>query len=111
MDWTKRYAHLDVTSRTAHLTKAHFILEVSASLVYPVATIPIRKPDQATQPFNEKGDLMWRIQKSDLNDILKAAWDSLNGEGDDILGNLPLLPTITNPDVIPYKDISGESTT
>jgi len=105
-DWTKCYVHLDVASCTECLTQAQFILEVPASLIYPVAAVPVRS-DQATS--NANGKLTWRINKVNLDDILNTAWDSLNGEGDDILGNLPLLPKIVNPNVIPYKDISGES--
>ena len=105
-DWMKCYVHLDVASRTEHLTQAQFILEVPASLVYPMAAVPVRS-DEATS--NANGKLTWRINRVNLDDILNTAWDTLNGEGDDILGNLPLLPKIVNPNVIPYKYISGES--
>ncbi|KAF8155394.1 hypothetical protein B0H34DRAFT_849557 [Crassisporium funariophilum] len=103
-DWTKRYVHLDVTSRTERLTQAQFILEVPVSLVYPVGGVPVRTEDPAPQ---SSGDLTWRVNKTDLEEILNSAWDSLNGEGDDILGNLPLIPKIVNPNVVPYKDASG----
>jgi len=102
-DWTKRYVHLDVTSRTARLTQAQFILEVPVSLVYPVAGLPVRTEKMSTQ----LSDLTWRINKADLDNIVTVAWNSLNGEGEDILGNLPLIPKITNPNAIPYQDISG----
>jgi len=95
-----------VASGTEHLTQAQFILKVSASLVYPVAVVPVHS-DQVTSNVN--GKLTWRINKVNLDDILNTAWDLLNGEGDDILGNLLLLPKIINLNVIPYKDTSGES--
>ena len=57
----------------------------------------------------EMSDLTWRIKKADLDDILTVAWGALNGEGEDILGNLPLIPKITNPNTIPYQDSSGKS--
>jgi hypothetical protein len=110
-DWTKRYVHLDVTSRTGtaagRLTQAQFILEVPASLVYPVAGFPVRT--LAGNVGNQLSDLTWRINKADLDNILTVAWGLLNGEGEDILGNLPLIPKITNPNTIPYQDASSRS--
>jgi hypothetical protein len=47
-------------------------------------------------------DSTWRIKRADLENILKSAWESLNGEGEDILGNLSLIPKIINPNIIPY---------
>ena len=105
-DWTKCYVHLDVASRTECLTQAQFILKVPASLVYPMAAVPVHS-DEAT--LNANGKLTWRINRVNLDNILNTAWDTLNSEGDDILGNLPLLPKIVNPNVIPYKYVSGES--
>ena len=74
-------------------------------MVYPVAGLPVR----AGGVGDKMSDLTWRIKKSDLDDILTVAWGSLNGEGEDILGNLPLIPKITNPNAIPYQDSSGKS--
>lgn len=105
-DWTKHYVHLDVASHTEHLTQAQFILKVPTSLVYPVAAVPVRS-EEATS--NANGKLTWRISRVNLDDILNTAWDTLNGEGNNILGNLLLLPKIVNPNINPYKYISGES--
>jgi hypothetical protein len=39
-----------------------------------------------------------------LNDL----WDALEPESEKILGNVELLPSITNPDALPYHDINGD---
>ena len=98
-----------MASRTTRLTQKQFVLEVPASLVFPVAAVPTRIANSIDLADSDlESDLTWRIKGADLENILKTAWDSLNGEGDDILGNLPLLQMIINPNVIPYKHRSGE---
>lgn len=74
----------------------NFVIEVPASLVFPVAAVPAR----TSMPSLDD-------TQADLDSVLKTAWNSLNGEGEDILGNLPLIRKIINPHVIPYRDQSG----
>jgi hypothetical protein len=112
-DWTERYIHLDVSTLTTRLTQKQFVLEVPVSLIFPVAAIPVRIANlpveiSSNSESNPDSSLTWRIKHADLDNILKTAWDSLNGEGDDILRNLPLLRKVNNPNVIPYRDQSGE---
>ena len=108
-DWTKCYVHLDVSSRTAHLTQKQFVIEVPALLVLPIAAAPaLTGLNQLPQiDINVEIDSTWRIKQADLDNVLKSAWNSLNGEGEDLLGNLPLIWTVKNPNVLPYRDQSG----
>jgi hypothetical protein len=112
-DWTKRYVHLDVSSRTTRLTQKQFIIEVPAALVLPIAALPVLIGENqlsstgATGNLNDEIDSTWRIKQADLDSVLKSAWNTLNGEGEDLLGNLPLIKTVINPNVLPYRDQSG----
>jgi hypothetical protein len=104
-DWTQYYIHLDVTARTARLTRKQFVVEVSALLVFPV----VHRIAKQTSSENPELLTTWRLEGDNLTNILNTAWDSLNGsEGDDLLSNLMLLPNVVNPMKLPYKDRTGE---
>ena len=55
--------------------------------------------------LNESDYPTCRIPSEQLHLTLDILWDSLEPESEKILGNVALLPSITNPAALPYCDI------
>ena len=55
--------------------------------------------------MNESDYPTWRIPSVQLQLALDILWDSLEPESEKILGNVAMLPSITNPAALPHCDI------
>ena len=94
-DWNKHYVPLDIDSRDKRLTHHQYVLEVASVLVNPLAPSLAAKPLPGSK-MDESDYPTWRIPSQQLESVLNALWDSLEPESEKILGNVELLPSITN---------------
>jgi hypothetical protein len=106
-DWNKHYVPLDINSQDQRLTHRQYVLEVASVLVIPLA------PPLAARPLpggilNESDYPTWRIPSQQLQLVLENLWDSLEPESEKILGNVTLLPSITDSTALPYHDLNGD---
>jgi hypothetical protein len=52
----------------------------------------------------------WKLASTNLHAVLNSLWESLEPETEKIIGNVELLPTINNPDSLPYHDHNNHVT-
>ena len=50
----------------------------------------------------------WTFTSTEMQVVLKEAWDALDPEAEEILGTIALLPHLETPD-LPYKNLNGQS--
>jgi len=88
------------------LTCHQFVLEILSCLAHPLAASIAAKPmshgSQDTSYYPT-----WKLASTDLHAVLNSLWESLEPETEKIIGNVELLPTINNPDSLPYHDHSS----
>jgi hypothetical protein len=105
-DWNRHYMPLNIDSQDNRLMHRQYILELASILAYPLAPTLVTRPLPGSKL--EGSDYpTWRIPSEQLELALDALWDSLEPESEKILGNVALLPSITNPAALPYRDIDG----
>ena len=105
-DWNRRYMPLNIDSQDNRLMHHQYVLELASVLAYPLAPTLVTRPLPGSKL--EGSDYpTWRIPSEQLELALDALWDSLEPESEKILGNVALLPSITNPAALPYCDIDG----
>ena len=83
------------------------MLEVASVLTTPLAPSLAAKPLSGSQ-LDTSDYSTWRIPSQQLQFALDTLWDSLEPESEKILGNVELLPSITNLAALPYRDINGD---
>lgn len=49
----------------------------------------------------------WTLKNEDLVQAMDDAWSKLSPESEEILGNVKLLPVISNETILPYRDTKG----
>ena len=104
-DWNKHYVCLNADSRDKRLTHHLYVFEVASVLTSPLAPVlaagplPGSKLDKSDHPT-------WRIPSEQLQMALGVLWDTLEPDSEKILGNVELLPSISNPAALPYRDIN-----
>ena len=88
------------------MTRRQFVLEIPSCLAHPLAASIAAKPmsggSQDTSYYPT-----WKLASTDLHAVLTSLWESLEPETEKIIGNVELLPTINNPDSLPYHDHSN----
>ena len=103
--WTGKYLQLhDSTSK--FVGRRHIVLELPSSIVFPLApSISLRHSNKMS-----KQDLKytWALEEKQLSEIMSAAYEALDPEGTEAVANVGQLPSISNPQGIPYEDNTGE---
>jgi hypothetical protein len=108
-EWTKNYLSLDSNSQDKKLTCHQFVLEIPSCLAHPLAASIAAKPAFGSSQ-NASYYPTWKLASTNLHAVLNSLWESLDPETEKIIGNVELLPTINNPDLLPYRDHSNQVT-
>lgn len=95
--WTGNYLRLDTRVKDAQAAHKHFLLEFSSVLIHPLGP--------TLSALN--GETTWIIAANQLEDVLEYAWEMLDPESEQVMANIELLPQVTNPSCLPYRDSSG----
>ena len=101
-EWTRRYVSLDINSRDEKLTRCQFVFEIPSFLIHPLAPSVTAKPISSNS-IDTSCYPTWRLASIELCTVLASLLESLEPETEKIIGNVVLLPSINNPDVLPYQ--------
>lgn len=103
-EWTKRYLQTKPSAKGSELlTRNQFVIEFSSVLLYPLGPYIARQYGETSSP-----NLSWRFHRSQLQEVLNLAWNSLNPDNSDKgIANIQTIPAIINPTSMPYRNRSG----
>ncbi|KAK7471312.1 hypothetical protein VKT23_002721 [Stygiomarasmius scandens] len=106
--WTRKYLQVDSSAKNGRITRRNLVIEVPGFLVYPLAA-DIKDRVSDSTPLNPlEPPLTWQFTRTQLLDMVKIIWDSLEPDGDTILATLESLPSIINPGAVPYRNYDGK---
>lgn len=100
--WTKKYLQLDVKSKDTRMTRAQLIIEIQSPFLEP-----LHDSNVSRYQSGENVTTTWQISSDYLEKSLNRAWERLNPETNDIMSNINNLPSIINPDALPYRNQKG----
>ncbi|KZP09618.1 hypothetical protein FIBSPDRAFT_963820 [Athelia psychrophila] len=104
--WTKNYLALNASPRDNKLTRHQFVIQVPSCLAHPLAPTIAAKSVSDFQ-LDASCFPTWRLELSELDEVLNALWESLEPNTEKIIGNANLLPKIISPQ-LPYCNSSKE---
>ncbi|KAH6916539.1 hypothetical protein BKA70DRAFT_1502864, partial [Coprinopsis sp. MPI-PUGE-AT-0042] len=105
-EWSGSYLRLGAkrakTANTSVHSRRQFVLQVPGLLVHPLSD-PMIVTNEVSNPSGKRSlDITWRISNRELRAIQEDAWMSLGPNNEGIMGNINLLPHVTNPS-FPYR--------
>ncbi|KAI1781589.1 hypothetical protein LXA43DRAFT_1070016 [Ganoderma leucocontextum] len=109
-NWYWRQAYLSFGNSThGQVTKKNLVLRLPGFLVHPLAPTLAPPPPPASESnisAVNKAPMTWWLKETDLEETMAYAWESLRPDTNDILGNMELLPKLTNV-TLPYRNEDG----
>jgi len=105
-EWTRDY--LSIETNDERLTHRQFVVEIPSFFIHPLAPSVVHKPPPGSLA-DESRYPTWRLSSKDLQTVLDSLWDSLEPQTDRIIGNVHMLPSIKNPDALPYQCLNGRN--
>ncbi|KAI1781848.1 hypothetical protein LXA43DRAFT_958147 [Ganoderma leucocontextum] len=113
--WNQAYLSFGDSPR-GQVTKKNLVLRLPGFLVHPLpptlAPPPLMPPgpasdlDASETRVVSKAQMTWWLKNTDLEETMAYAWESLRPDTADILGNVELLPKLTNVS-LPYRNEDG----
>jgi len=98
---------LDVDSHDQKLTRHQYVLEVTSSLICPLAPSVVQRPLPGSE-LDISDYPTWRVPSTQLQSVLRFLWDSLEPESEKILGNESLIVEDVPDFLIPRQKLSGK---
>ncbi|KAH6887772.1 hypothetical protein BKA70DRAFT_1235749, partial [Coprinopsis sp. MPI-PUGE-AT-0042] len=85
-------------------TRKEFVLEIPGAHLIPLAPKTVMRRGGATPGATLT---TWRLTESELEVTMKASWQSLDPQTDEIISNVDSLPTLGTHSRFPYRDMHG----